>query len=78
MLVGIGGIEGMEIAGMDQAFKPVELPSGLLAFPGEVKKLEGFGKVFLRVSPEMVQVELNLRDKLDAADTKIVASCAEM
>lgn len=68
----------MAIAGMDQAFKCVELPSELLAFPGEVKKLEVFGKVFFRESPEMAQVELNLRDKLDAADAKTIASCAEI
>lgn len=67
LLVGIDGILGMAIAGIDQAFSCVELPSELLAFPGEVKKLCVFGK----------QVELSLRDKLDAAEANTMASCAE-
>lgn len=75
MLVGIAGMEGMAIAGIDHAFKLVELASLLpLALPGEAKKLEKlavFGIIF-RESPE------SLRVKLDAAEAKTMASCAEM
>lgn len=79
LLVGSDGIAGMAIAGMDHAFNCVELPSELLlAFPGEMKKQAVFGKVFLRESPEMTHVELNLRVRLDAAEARTMASCAEM
>ena len=71
MLVGIDGMEGMAIIEMDHAFNCVELPS-LLAFPGGEKKLALFGK------PSLREVELNLRVKLDAAEAKTLASCAEM
>lgn len=78
LLVGMVGIEGIAIAGIDQAFKLVELSSLLpLALPGEAKKLEKlavFG-IFLRESPD---ITLNLRVKLDAADANTIASCADI
>jgi len=78
VLVGIEGMEGIAIAGMDQAFNCVELPSELaLAFPGAVRRLV-FGRDILRASPEMAQLELNLRVRLDAADASTMASCAVM
>ena len=73
-------MEGTAIAGIDHAFNCVELSAEeLLAFPGEDMKLKLFGNVFLIESPEETkQVELNLRLKLDAAEAKTMASCAEM
>lgn len=72
-------MEGTAIAGIDHAFNCVELSAEeLLAFPGDDMKLKLFGNVFLTESPETKQVELNLRLKLDAAEAKTMASCAEM
>ena len=71
-------MEGTAIAGIDHAFNCVELSAEeLLAFPGDDMKLKLFGNVLIE-SPETKQVELNLRLKLDAAEAKTMASCAEM
>lgn len=67
----------MAIAEMDQAFNCVELAALLLAFPGVVNKLPVFG-IILNESPEAWHVELNLRVKLEAAEAKTMASCAEI
>jgi len=74
LLVGIDGMEGIAITGIDQTFNCVELAALQLAFPGEVNKLAVFGIILIE-SPE---TELNLRVKLDAAEAKTMASCAEM
>lgn len=72
-------MDGMAIAGIDHAFSCVELPPELpLAFPGDANRLGVLGRVFLREFPEMAHVEVNLRVKLDAAEARTIASCAEM
>jgi len=65
-------IEGIAMVGIDQAFNRVELSP--FAFLGEVHKLAVFGKVLLSAPPEMTQVELNLRVRLDAAEASTMAS----
>jgi len=65
-------IEGIAMVGMDQAFNRVELSP--FAFLGEVNKLAVIGEVLRCASPEMTQVELNLRVRLDAAEAKTMAS----
>lgn len=72
LLVGIV-MEGMAIVGMDHAFNRVEHLS-LFAFPGELSKLPVFGPALVVASPEMTQLELILRVKLDAAEAKTMVS----
>lgn len=76
LLVSIDGMDGIAMAEIDHAFSEVELPSGRTAArPGDDVN---FGSVFVSESPETRYVELNLRDRLDAADARTMASCAVM
>lgn len=74
LLVGIVGMDGIAMAGIDHAFNRVVLASFLLlALPGELKKVLMLA-LFLIVSPDIMYSDRSFRVRLEAADASTIAS----